>query len=315
MIPLLAALIAVTAAATPQQPRDTPVFSAGVSLVHVDAEALTQDGRIIGGLKKDDFRVLDEGKKQAIVHFAAEEESLDLILLFDISGSMLPKVARVAEAARRGFDQLRPGDRVSVMVFNSRSRVVCPFTEDFNKVDRTIREIVTGMRFGGGTRIQAAADDAALLLMKEPRTERRRAVLIVTDNMGMRTRSEQAVVRDFWEADAILSGLIISDRAMTTVTWATSPAWMLLMSAGMKGIAAKTGGDAVSVDDPGPAFQQAIRRIRARYSLYYEQPQAKPGTRRTLRVELEPEADTRYPKAQVRARTGYVVPPAAGAAI
>jgi hypothetical protein len=156
-------------------------------------------------------------------------------------------------------------------------------------------------------------DDAARLLMKQPRTERRRAVLIVTDDMGTRTRSEQAVVGDFWEADAILSGLIIPDRALKTVMWIVAPHMMLLMTGGMKGIAAKTGGDAVSADDPGTAFQEAIRRIRARYSLYYEQPEAKPGARRTLRVELAPEADKKYPKAQVRARTGYVVPSAAGA--
>jgi VWFA-related protein len=301
MIPLLVVLTAFAVASAQQQPAATPAFRVGVTLAHVDAEALTNDGRIIGGLGRNDFRVLDEGKERVIVHFATEEESLDLILLFDISGSMRSKVAMVADAARRGFDALRTGDRVSVMVFNTRSRVISRFTENLDKVDQAIREDVMGMRFGGGTRIQAALDDAARRFWKEPRTGRRRAVLIVTDNDGEATLSELAVVKNFWEADAVLIGLIVPMGE-------NGPSMMVSMHAGMEGIAAKTGGDAVNARDPGTEFQEALRRIRARYSLYYNQPEAKPGTRRTLRVELAPEAAKKYPDAQVRARTEYVVP-------
>ena len=37
-------------------------------------------------------------------------------------------------------------------------------------------------------------------------------------------------------------------------------------------------------------------------------PEAKAGMRRALRVELSSDAARRYPKAKVRARTGYVIP-------
>src|SRR5690348_14506474 len=122
-----------------------PVFRAGVSLVHVDAEVTSADGRILTGLSKEDFRVFDEGKEQPLVHFSAEEQPLDLILLFDISGSMRAVVAAVAAAAHEGFRELRPGDRVSVMVFNTRTRVMLPFTEDLDAVERTIRTGVLGL--------------------------------------------------------------------------------------------------------------------------------------------------------------------------
>ena len=82
----------------------------------------------------------------------------------------------------------------------------------------------------------------------------------------------------------------------------------LAMTAGMKGIAAKTGGDTINGDDPGDAFQQAMHRIRARYSLYYAQPPAKPGSHRSIRVELSRQAAAKYPKYRVRAREGYIVP-------
>ena len=95
------------------------------------------------------------------------------------------------------------------MVFSFRSRIVLPFTEDLAVVERTIREDVAGRRFGGGTLIQNAMDNAARHFMKEQRTPRRRAVLIITDDRGQRTRSTSSIVRDFWEADAILSGLLV----------------------------------------------------------------------------------------------------------
>jgi VWFA-related protein len=286
------------------------VFRAGVSLVHVDAEVLGQDGRILTGFHQEDFRVFDERKQQPILQFAAEEQPLDLILLFDISGSMRAVVQEVADAARQGLRQLQPGDRVCVMAFNSGSREIAPFTEDLDAVGRTIQNDVLGLNFGGGTLIQAAVSDAAMRFRREPHTERRRAVLIVTDNMGRRTRREASVVEEFWESDAILSGLIVrnpADQAMRTVGIILGPQ-NLAMGAGMKGIAEKTGGDSLTANEPGSAFEEAMRRIRTRYSIYYALPEAKPGATRTIRVELSPAAAQRSPKSRVRARSGYVVP-------
>ncbi len=294
--------------------QEKPLFRTGVSLVHVDAEVTAADGRILDGLTKEDFRVFDERKEQPITGFAAGEEPLDLILLFDVSGSMRPKVAEVAAAAREGLDELRTGDRVSVMTFNTRTHLIQNFTENLAKVETAIHDVLN-LEFGGGTLIQSAVDEAALRFMKEPRNHRRRAVLIITDDIGQRTRREASVVRDFWEADAILSGLIVTNRAfktLRTVGIIMGPQ-NLLMQAGMKGIAHKTGGDAISADDPADSFPEAMRRIRTRYSLYYPLPDAKSGSTRSIRVELTRDAGHRYPKARVRARTGYVVRPAGSA--
>src|SRR5258708_7578946 len=125
--------------------QDDVTFRSGVALVHIDAEVTSSDGSILTGLTKADFRVLDDRKEQTILHFSAEEEPLDLILLFDISGSMHAVVQGVATAAREGLRELRQGDRVSVMVFNTRARVIAPFTEDLDAVDRTIQNDVLGL--------------------------------------------------------------------------------------------------------------------------------------------------------------------------
>ena len=286
------------------------VFRAGVSIVHVDAEVIEAAGRILTGFSKEDFRVFDQGMPQQLVHFSLEEQPLDLILLFDISGSMRPVVEQVAGAARRGLRELRPGDRVSVMVFNARSRVVLPFSEDLDSVERSIQQDVLGLRFGGGTLIQQAADDAANRFLGESHSLRRRAVLIVTDNVGLRTRRQQSVVRDFWEADALLSGLIIRGGFLheTRPIMNVLAPETLLMRAGMKGIAEQTGGDTINSSNGGSAFQEMMQRIRSRYSLDYIMPPGKPGVTRTIHVELSQEAQRRFPKAKVRARRGYRAP-------
>ena len=286
------------------------VFRAGVSIVHVDAEVIEAAGRILTGFSKEDFRVFDQGMPQQLVHFSLEEQPLDLILLFDISGSMRPVVEQVAGAARRGLRELRPGDRVSVMVFNARSRVVLPFSEDLDSVERSVQQDVLGLRFGGGTLIQQAADDAANRFLGESHGQRRRAVLIVTDNVGLRTRREQSVVRDFWEADALLSGLIIRGGFLdeTRHIMNVLAPETLLMRAGMKGIAEQTGGDTINSSNGGSAFQEMVQRIRTRYSLDYIMPPSKSGVTHTVHVELSEEAQRRFPRAKVRARRGYRAP-------
>jgi hypothetical protein len=51
-----------------------------------------------------------------------------------------------------------------------------------------------------------------------------------------------------------------------------------------------------------------IRRIRMRYSLYYAQPEAKPGSERKIKVTLADDEQRKHPQGRVRARFGYRVP-------
>lgn len=290
--------------------QETPTFQAKVALVQVHAEVIAGDGRVLSGFGKQDFRIFDNGKEQQILHFSAGEDPLDLILLFDTSGSMKPKVQQVAAAAREGVHELRDGDRVAIMTFDTRTRLVLPFTDDLDRVERAIRRDVMGERFGGGTFIQSAVSDAARKFMQEPRTERRRAILIVTDNMGQRTRRESTVIRELWEADALLTALVVSGGPMQTmyrINTILNPS-LIALHVGVRGIAAKTGGDFLPSGDPAAGFQESMRRIRNRYSLFYAMPEAKPNTRRLVKVELARETARKHAKAKIRARTGYFTP-------
>jgi VWFA-related protein len=288
--------------------QESATFKTGVSLVHVDAE-VTDGTRLLSGFHKEDFQVFDNGAVQPILYFSREETPLDLILLFDISGSMQPKLEKLASSAHAALGQLRKGDRVAVMTFTTKSTLVQAFSDDMQAVEQTINAQVLG-KARGGTRILRAVTDAAYYFLKEPRTERRRAVLIVTDNHGQPSGRRDAVVRSLWEADALLSGLELrssGESAMLGVGWVLSPqtAWMQMEN--MTGVVEKTGGDLIRGHDPGADFEDMIHRIRQRYTLIYALPQAKPGEERKIKVELAEDARKANPQARVRARDGYVV--------
>jgi VWFA-related protein len=301
---LLIVLAAAVAAA-----QDKPVFTTGVSLVHVDVE-VTDGTRLLTGFKQADFLILDNNAPQKILYFSQEEEPIDIILLFDISGSMKPKLERVAVAAHAALAELRAGDRVAVMTFTFKAQMIAPFTEDLAAVEQTIQRDVL-RRARGGTRILAAVDEAAHVFLKEPRTRRRRAVLIVTDNHGMASGNSDRVVRDLWEADAILSGLEVrqpGETTMLTVSKIMNPMLLAMDSESMSKVSEKTGGDVLKGGDPGDNFQEMIRRIRLRYSLYYAQPEGKPGEERKIKVTLAGDAQQQNPQGRVRSRFGYKIP-------
>ncbi len=289
-----------------------PSFRSEVSLVHIDAEVI--DGaRVLDGFTQGDFRVLDNKAPQTITHFGQSEAPLDVILLFDISGSMSPNVEKISASADLAFSALKPGDRVALMVFNTRARVLAPFTSDLALAARAIHDKVLSLKFGGGTFIVSAIDAAALYFRGEKPAGRRRAIVVITDNYGTRTRREHPVIVDAWESDATVCGVIVRSAvsvALNTGAMVTNPL-VLALHAGVGHIAQATGGDVIkSQTDPGAAFREMIERLRRRYEIYYPMPQAKPGQERKVEVRLASAARARYPHASVLARRGYVIPPA-----
>jgi VWFA-related protein len=271
-----------------------------VSLVHVDAE-VTSQGRAIENLGKEDFRILDNGKPRDVISLGEQENPLDIILLFDTSLSMRPVVERVARTSHAALAELRSGDRVAVMAFATRIDLIADFTDDLDAVERTIEDKVLSRRFRPNSPIQNAVDTAAQHLVRQPKTNRRRAVLVITDNQG--SGHSRSAVADFWEADAVLAGLIVANG---TTRLMLGPC--MFGTCGMSGIAEQTGGDTVKADDAGIGLQEMIRRLRRRYSLLYAMPTGKPGEQRKIKVELTGEAAKRNPTAQIRARAGYMIP-------
>jgi hypothetical protein len=283
-------LIAVAAGLAAQ---NDPVFRSGVSLVRVDAQAVDAAGHVVAGLTKDDFRVLDEGQPQRLLNFSFEESPLDLVLMFDMAGSMHNKVLSVVRASELGFHELHKGDRVDVMVYNTRAQEVLPFSAILQEVNDAILLRVITLKFGGGSQIEGPASDAALRFRREARSQRKRGILAITDKTSGSTPA--AAIRDLWQSDAVLSELVIGGASSGGFAPTSNP------------IVDQTGGATIVAGVPGEAFQQSVHYLRSGYAMYYTPPDAAPGTQRKLQVMLTPEAAARFPNVRIRARSGYVV--------
>jgi len=285
-----------------------PLFRAGVSLVRVDTQ-VTSGGEIVEGLEKQDFAIEDNGRPQPILYSSQEEQALDLMLLLDISSSMRPVMRRVAASAHAALAELHPGDRVAVGDFNTASWLMAGFNGNLLEVEQTLDRVVD-LRFGGGTHILSAVYDAAGYFLRQADAgsgalPRRRAILLLTDDFGQYSMREKTVVDRMWAADIVLCGLIVRPP--------DEPISISLPGAeDMVGVAQKTGGEIVNTSGAskptGEAFREMLRRIRRRYSLYYQMPAGRPGSTRRVTVTLSASARSRYPKAEILARKGYLIP-------
>lgn len=290
----LAILAALAAAA-----QEAPTFRSGVTLVRVDAQVVGRNGRILTGLTKDDFRVFDEGQAAAITHFGREAESLDLLLLLDVSGSMSRSLKILAAAARGALKQLHAGDRVAVMLFARRAELREEFTSDFDGVAEWMRDAVEDKSLGSGTAINAAIVAAAAHLGRQP-ARGRRAVLIVTDNVGLNYQvTDDDVARALHNSDAVLNAIVAGRLGHPAPPGRPRGPNPDFTPPDVEGLAQRSGGEAFEAGKIGDTFEQMVERIRARYSIQYVAPEPGAAAFRRIRVEVN------RANAIVRARAGY----------
>jgi Mg-chelatase subunit ChlD len=273
----------------------TPMFRSDVNWVRVDLEVL-KGAAAVTDLTAADFVVKDNGKSMPVLRVTREEALLDLVLLFDMSGSMKEGVAEVASSAKEALAQLRKGDRVAVAGFNDGLIPVLPFSEDLKEVEQAIRFGIVPQPFRGGTELHAAVMKSARLLAKEPSSERRRAVLVITDNQGEKGVSDDEVTERLWKTDTVLCGLMLE----STDTRKNRP--------GVSKPALRSGCEMREALNPTRDFAEMMKRLRNRYVVYYTMPEGKPGEQREIEVELTKTARSRVGEARILARKGYLLP-------
>jgi VWFA-related protein len=279
--------------------QDVPRFESAVSWVRVDVEVMNH-GTPVEKLGLNHFRILDNGQEQKLLRVVQEDEPLDVLLLFDTSGSMQHAVQRAAAGARKALEALAPNDRVAVMTFNTRTHLFSAFQSDLDSTRVTVEEGVLKESFGGWTYIWDAVYTASDFQMRYSKRGSRRAIVIVTDNYGQKKdRDEQTTLTSLWESDTVLAGVIVPNPAEARK--AKDPI-------GINHLAEETGGEALSADDAGAGLIETMNRLRHRYSIYYSMPAGEPGERRTVRVELQGVAKELYPDARIFARKGYFLP-------
>src|SRR5262252_8480681 len=80
------------------------------NLVLVPVTVCDPFNRPVTGLEKEHFRVFDDKVEQTIMQFAMDDEPVAVGLVFDISGSMGPKLQKSRQAAAAFFKTANPDD-------------------------------------------------------------------------------------------------------------------------------------------------------------------------------------------------------------
>jgi len=279
-------------------------FSARSELVVLSATAVDGKGRPVTDLRREEFRVFEEGRPQPIVHFHdARELPARVLMLVDASGSMgeTSKVASVTRAAEVFLDELGPEDQVALAGFDSRYFGLVAFTRDREAVRARLRKLE---QFGS-TALHDALDQAASDLASHG--PGRRAVVVITD--GVDTASEKS-------PDAVLERSRALDVPIYTLSVVSplddpeSPRYLGDRAKGREAEGAETlsryatlsGGAAFRASSYAALRQAAFRiarELKFQYRLGYDPPAGPDGFRRI-------DVRTTRKGVTVRTRHGYV---------
>jgi len=271
----------------------------------VDVQVV-EGSNVVTDLTQNDFVVFDEKREQKILYFGRDAEPVSLLLLLDVSGSMKKYVDQVASVAREALHFLKPGDRVAVMLFSKGSMVRRDFSDDLDAVANDLRNVDWDERLGSGTAINDALVDASKYMREKAGESGRRAILILTDNLGLNYKSpDDTVIRNLYEADAVLNAMVAGKGERPEPILPGHYRNPDFTRPDVFYIADETGGEAVKLGRASTTFPEMIERIRTRYSLQYQSPRFGVTGFRNIRVELTPQAKLRHPTAQLRARKGY----------
>ena len=186
--------------AGPEEVSEGDVVRVETTLVSIPVSVTDRDGKYIPNLTKDDFHIWEDGVEQRVAYFASTEKPFTVALLIDTSGSTRFKLEEIQGAAIAFVNQLRPDDRVMVLSFDDKIRVLSQPTNDRS----ALRNAILQTRIGSGTRLYDAVDQ--VINQHFNRIEGRKAIVLFTD--GVDTTSKHATyestVRDAEELDALI---------------------------------------------------------------------------------------------------------------
>jgi VWFA-related protein len=120
-----------------QKPPEAGVtIAVDVPIVTLDVVATTQHGDVLTGLKKENFRILDDGVPQTITNFGPTDAPITMVLLLEFSsrgyGGFFAYVGKYWSTAL--FPSLQQKDWVALETFDMKTRIEVDFTQNKDEV-------------------------------------------------------------------------------------------------------------------------------------------------------------------------------------
>src|SRR5690242_4054882 len=90
------------------------------ALVTVPVSVMDRNGRYVPQLRREQFRLEENGVEQKIAYFATTDSPFSVVLLIDTSSTPLYRLEDMQKGATDFADRLKPTDSVMVMPFDER---------------------------------------------------------------------------------------------------------------------------------------------------------------------------------------------------
>jgi len=106
-----------------------------VPVVSMDVVATTSHGDILTGLKRENFRLFEDGVPQTVTNFGATEAPITMVIVMEFSaryGSYMAYLAKYWADAL--FPNLKPQDYVALVTFDMRPKMEVDFTQNKDEV-------------------------------------------------------------------------------------------------------------------------------------------------------------------------------------
>jgi Ca-activated chloride channel family protein len=134
-------------------------------------------GRLVTGLKREDFRIFEDGREQPLTDLELRQSPVDVVLMVDASSSVAGNLEDFRRAVEEFAERLAPEDRLSLLKFDDRVELLQDWTQSRVQLRRSLRRITPGVF----TRFY----DALLLAAREQfgSGQRRHAIVVLTDGI------------------------------------------------------------------------------------------------------------------------------------
>jgi Ca-activated chloride channel family protein len=263
------------------------------NLVSVPVSVINPQGKYVLDLRRQDFRVYENGTEQAIVHFNNVDQPFSVVLLIDTSGSTAPFIDQIKGAAKAFVAQLRTSDTVRPVYFHGEIKpLTAAGVSDPKLFNAAIDRIESGP-INMGTRLYDAVDFSLQAL--RPAAARKAVVLITDGGNTWGKATMKGTLREAEESDVIFYTLQYGEPP----TDAKSQKYL-------QQLADKTGGRYFQNSDLNrikQSFVEVAEELRRQYVLGYQPNDPGQGGTRKIRVKVNRK------HVAVRARRFYTYTP------
>ncbi len=281
----------------PKNPEGMPDFSIRVDVpeVTVPVSVVTKDGQFIPGLKKDNFKIFEDGVPQQIATFNVTQAPITCVLLIEFAYTNYMFMYDAINDAYYFANSLRPQDWVAVVSYDMKPHMITDFTQDKREIYAAINTLqIPGF---SETNLFDALYDT---LDRVDRIEGRKYIVVISSGVDTFSKLTLDKILKKIKATPNVTIFTISTGALWRIYFEAATAGSLNASIAnldflqgdnqMRAFAQMTGGRWYSPRFEGElpeVFREISGDIRNQYLITYHPTNQKlDGTYRKLKVEV-----------------------------